>query len=178
MRFVATPLRGAFVVEVEANRDVRGFFARSFCAQEFAAAGLETSFAQCNVSFSLKRGTLRGLHWQKIPHEEVKLVRCTRGAVWDVIVDLRVDSPTLHRWFGVELDQDSRRAIYVPRGFAHGFQTLTDDAEVFYQMSEPYCPDAAQGARYDDPTFAIEWPVSDPIVLARDAVWPLVGAVT
>ena len=175
MRFRPTPLEGACVVELEPREDERGLFARTFCAEEFAAAGLETSFAQCNVSFNVMRGTLRGLHWQASPHEEVKLVRCTRGAVWDVIVDLRAGSPTLHRWFGVELDQDSRRAVYVPRGFAHGFQTLTDAAEVFYQMSVPYQPAAARGARYDDPRLAIEWPLSSPNVSARDARWPSVG---
>lgn len=173
MKFAATPLAGAFVVDIEPREDERGLFARSFCQQEFQKHGLEPAVAQCNVSLNLKRGTLRGLHYQAAPHEEAKLVRCTRGAVWDVIVDLRDASSTRLRWFAAELTADNHRALYVPRGFAHGFQTLTDTAEVFYQMSEFYRPEGARGIRWDDPAIGIRWPLPDPIVSERDRKLPL-----
>jgi dTDP-4-dehydrorhamnose 3,5-epimerase len=173
MKLVATPLSGAFVVELERLADERGFFARSFCREEFARHGLEPAVAQCNVSFNRRRGTLRGLHYQAEPHAEAKLVRCTRGAVWDVAVDLRPGSPTLYRWHAVELSADNRRALYVPAGFAHGFQALADDSEVLYQMSESYRAELARGVRWNDPRLAIEWPVAQPIVSARDAALPL-----
>jgi dTDP-4-dehydrorhamnose 3,5-epimerase len=170
--FESTTLPGAMVVGIERREDERGFFARSFCQREFEAQGLETQVAQCNVSFNRRRGTLRGLHWQAAPHGEAKLVRVTRGALWDVIVDLRPDSPTYCRWFGVELSADNRRALYIPPGFAHGFQTLVDDVEVFYQMSTFYVPGAQRGARWDDPAFGIDWPIRPPFLNERDAACP------
>jgi dTDP-4-dehydrorhamnose 3,5-epimerase len=176
VRFAETPLAGAFVVEIEPLEDERGLFARSFCQQEFRKHGLDPAVAQCNVSVNLRRGTLRGLHYQAAPHEEAKLVRCTRGAIWDVIVDLREDSPARLKWFAAELSADNHRALYVPRGFAHGFQTLTDSAEVFYQMSEFYRPEGARGIRWDDPAIGIRWPLPDPIVSERDRKLPLYPA--
>ncbi len=172
MRFVATPLTGAVLVEIEPNRDERGLFARTFCRDEFAAAGLPGEFVQASVSHNLKRGTLRGLHYQAPPHEEPKLVRCTRGAIHDVIVDLRRASPTHCRWFAVELSAENRRALYVPPGFAHGFQTLVDDTEILYQMAERYVADLARGVRWNDPAFAIDWPIADPFMSERDATYP------
>ncbi|HXW97160.1 MAG TPA: dTDP-4-dehydrorhamnose 3,5-epimerase [Gemmatimonadales bacterium] len=172
MIFGSTPLPGAAVVDLERREDERGFFARSFCQREFEAQGLETTVAQCNVSFNRRRGTLRGMHWQAAPHGEAKLVRVTRGALWDVIVDLRPESATYCRWFGVELSAENHRALYIPRGFAHGFQTLVDDVEVFYQMSTSYVPDAQRGVRWDDPAFGIEWPILPPFLSERDATYP------
>ncbi len=175
MRFVETELAGAFVLEVEAFEDERGLFARTFCRRELEAHGLDPAVAQCNVSWNRRAGTLRGLHWQAAPYEEAKLVRCTRGALWDVIVDLRPGSPTRRRWTAATLTADNRRALYVPRGFAHGFLTLEDDTEVFYQMSTPWAPGAGRGARWDDPAFGIEWP-GEPVVIAeKDRVWPAWG---
>jgi dTDP-4-dehydrorhamnose 3,5-epimerase len=175
MKFVATPLAGAFVVELEELADERGFFARSFCREEFERHGLVPTVAQCNVSYNARRGTLRGLHYQGEPHPEAKLVRCTRGAVWDVAVDLRPGSPTRYRWFALELSADNRRALYVPAGFAHGFQSLADASEVLYQMSESYRADLARGVRWDDPRLAISWPVAPAIVSERDRALPLAG---
>jgi len=172
VRIAATELRDAKLVELERIADDRGFFARSFCTREFEAAGLDSCVAQCNVSYNLRRGTLRGMHFQRAPHAEAKLVRCTRGAIYDVIVDLRTDSPTFRRWLAVELTADNHCALYVPRGFAHGFQTLADDCEVFYQMSEFYVPDAAAGVRWNDPAFKIAWPIADPILSPRDTAYP------
>ena len=177
MIFTETGLQGAFVVDVERREDERGFFARTFCADEFAAHGLAGRFVQCNVSFNQRRGTLRGLHFQRAPHEEAKLVRCTMGAIWDVIVDLRAGSPTRGCWFGVELSAQSRRALYVPDGFAHGFQTLTDDAEVFYQMSTAYRPGFDAGVHHADPTLAITWPLPVSALSERDAALPPLDAV-
>ena len=168
-----TPLGGAFAVEIERIEDERGFFARSFCQEEFRARGLDPVVAQCNVSFNRQRGTLRGLHYQDKPHEEAKLVRCTRGAIWDVIVDLRENSATRYRWHAAELSAENCRALYVPRGFAHGFQTLADDSEVLYQMSEFHHPESSRGLRWDDPAFGIEWPLPDPIVSSRDRAYSL-----
>lgn len=148
--------------------DERGFFARSFCQNEFADQGLDPRLAQCNVSYNAKRGTLRGLHFQAAPHGEAKLVRCTQGTIWDVMVDLRRDSPTFKRWFGAELSAANRLALYVPEGFAHGFQTLTDDTEVLYLMSEFYRPEAVRGLPWNDPAFTIAWPIADPVMSARD----------
>ena len=178
MKFLPTPLAGAFVVELEPSRDERGDFARTFCEQEFGARGLATRWPQMNRSVNRRKGTLRGLHFQAAPHAEAKLVRCVRGALFDVIVDLRPDSPTRHRWFGAELDAASGRALYVPEGFAHGFQTLTDDCEVLYLMSRPFEPDAARGVRWNDPVLAIAWPLADPTVSERDAALPRLGAAT
>jgi len=171
LKFHPTPLAGAFVVEPERREDERGFFARSFCESEFRAQGLNPAVAQCNVSWNRRKGTLRGLHFQSKPHEEAKLVRCTRGAIWDVIVDLREGSATRHRWHAAELSAENRRALYVPRGFAHGFQTLADDSEVLYQMSEFYHPESSRGLRWDDPVFGISWPLPDPIVSPRDRAY-------
>lgn len=172
MKFLPTPLAGAYLVELEPLEDERGFFARSFCQNEFRALGLDPVVAQCNVSFNRRRGTLRGLHYQAEPHAEAKLVRCTRGAIWDVIVDLRSNSPTARQWFAAELTAENRRSLYVPAGFAHGFQTLADDTEVFYQMSEFYHPEAARGIRWDDPVLAIPWPIKDAVVSPRDRGFP------
>lgn len=158
MIFRNTALPGAFVVEPEFVEDERGFFARTFCASEFAARNLATSFPQCSISYNRRSGTLRGMHFQETPHAESKLVRCTRGAIFDVIVDLRPDSPTFKQWIGVELTAADRLALYIPEGLAHGFQTLVDDTEVFYQISTPYHAPSSRGVRWDDPAFGIEWP--------------------
>jgi dTDP-4-dehydrorhamnose 3,5-epimerase len=173
VKFVETELPGAYVIELAPHADERGFFARAWCESELADQGLETRVVQANVSYNPKRGTLRGMHFQRPPHAEVKIVRCTRGAVYDVIVDLRVDSPTYRRWTGVELTAENRRALYVPRGFAHGFQTLVDDTELYYQVSDSYAPEAEGGVRWDDPAFAIRWPLpEDPILSPKDRSWP------
>lgn len=174
MRFVQTPLNGAWVIDLDLLGDERGWFARTFDAEEFAARGLKADVVQCNASFNARRGTLRGMHYQAEPHGESKLVRCVRGAVFDVAVDLRAGSPTLCGWHGVELSAENRLAFYIPPGLAHGFQTLSDDAEVLYQMGHPYVPEAARGVRWDDPAFAIEWPdVDGPrIVSERDSAYP------
>jgi dTDP-4-dehydrorhamnose 3,5-epimerase len=168
LKFHPTPLGGAFVVELGRIEDERGFFARSFCEKEFREQGLNPVIAQCNVSWNRRRGTLRGLHYQAKPYEEAKLVRCTRGAIWDVAIDLRVDSPTRLRWHAVELSADNRFGFYVPEGFAHGFQTLQDDSEVLYQMAESYHPDRARGIPWNDPTIGIAWPLAEPILSERD----------
>ena len=178
MLFTPLPLAGAFTVAPERHQDSRGWFARTFCQEEFAAHGLAASFVQCSTSFNGRRGTLRGMHLQRAPHEEVKLVRCTRGAVFDVLLDLRPQSPSFCRWHAVELSADNGLAVYIPAGFAHGFQTLVDRSEVFYQIAEFYHPEAAIGVRWDDPAFAIEWPIRPPILSDRDATyedfWPSV----
>lgn len=169
MIFRETGLAGAYLVEPERIGDARGYFARSWCAEEFALHGLSPRLAQCSVSWNRSAGTLRGLHYQRAPHAESKLVRVTRGSVFDVIVDLRPASPTRHRWFAAELDADSGLMMYVPEGFAHGFQTLEDDTEVFYQISVPYHAESAAGLRWDDPALAIAWPAADRrIISARD----------
>lgn len=166
MRLTETDLAGAWLVEPEPVADIRGFFARTFDAVEFARRGLRSTFPQCSVSYNARAGTLRGMHFQTAPHEEAKLVRCTAGAIFDVIVDLRVGSATRGRWLGVELTAENRRALYVPEGFAHGFQTLEDRSEVFYQISTAFVPEAAAGVRWDDPAFGIEWPVADSRILS------------
>lgn len=173
MKFDPTPLAGAYVVELARIEDERGFFARSFCREEFVAMGLSPVVAQCNVSWNSRKGTLRGMHFQAKPHEEAKLVRCTRGAIWDVIVDLREDSATRYASHGVHLDAQNRLALYVPEGFAHGFQTLEDDCEVLYQMSEAYQPGLGRGVRWDDPKFGIAWPLPNPILSDRDRAYAL-----
>ena len=172
MRFTETKVAGAYVVDVDRMEDDRGFFARTFCRDEFAARGLRPSFVQCNVSFNMRRGTLRGLHFQELPHEEAKLVRCPRGAIYDVVVDLRTSSPTHGRWIAEMLTADNGKMLYIPEGCAHGFQTLEDNSEVFYQMSEAYHPESARGLRWNDPAFAIRWPLANPIVSQRDAAYP------
>jgi dTDP-4-dehydrorhamnose 3,5-epimerase len=168
MRVTESRLGGAFIIDLERREDERGFFARTFCRAEFERAGLISPVEQCSTSFSRHRGTLRGLHFQLAPAAEHKLVRCTRGRIYDVIVDIRRDSPTAYEWLAVELSQENGRALYVPAGFAHGFQTLVDGSEVFYQISEPYRPDLARGIRWDDPRLGIAWPVADPILSERD----------
>lgn len=178
MRFIPAPLAGAFIIEPELLGDDRGFFARSFCQDEFRARGLVPAVVQCNISFNRLRGTLRGLHYQSKPHEEAKLVRCTQGAVWDVIVDLREGAGTRFRWFSTELTAENRRALYIPPGFAHGFQALADNSEVFYQMSEFYHPESARGVRWDDPVIGISWPIGDPVLSARDRSYPLLERMT
>jgi dTDP-4-dehydrorhamnose 3,5-epimerase len=171
--FNETELKGAFVIDLEPIEDERGFFARAWCRREFTEHGLSTDIAQANMSFNKRKGTLRGMHFQKSPHAEDKLVRCTRGAIFDVAVDLRPDSPTRSRWVGVELTSENRRMLYVPKGFAHGFQTLEDDTEIFYLVSEFYTPEAEGGARWDDPAFGIEWPLGAPAEISdKDRTWP------
>lgn len=160
MIFHETPIPGAWRVEPERIEDERGFFARVFDEDEFARRGMRTAFPQCSVSFNARAGTLRGLHYQAAPHAEAKLVRCTAGAVWDVLVDLRPESPAFRRWYAAELSAGNRRLLYVPEGVAHGFQTLVDGSEVFYQISETYHPALARGHRWDDPAFGIEWPAA------------------
>lgn len=172
MRFIETELPGAWIVEPEPIRDARGFFQRTFCEREFAAAGLETRFPQHSTSCSLARGTLRGLHFQRPPCAEAKVVACSRGAILDVIVDLRQSSPTFGRSLAVELDPSSRRRIYVPKGFAHGFQTLADDTQVDYLISAFYAPEAAGGVRYDDPRLGIAWPLPVSAISERDLALP------
>jgi dTDP-4-dehydrorhamnose 3,5-epimerase len=173
MRFIATELAGAYIVEPEPHKDSRGLFARIFCAQEFREHGLVDTFVQCNTSWNARKGTLRGLHYQLPPSSEIKLVRCTAGALWDVIVDLRPGSPTYLQHVGVELTAKNRRALYIPEMFAHGFQTLEDGTEVFYQMSEFYAPKSARGLRFDDPKLAIEWPLPVTSTSDQDRNWAL-----
>ena len=172
MRFEATALEGAWLIDLEPKEDERGFFARTWCRQELAVRGLDVVIAQESLSVNRRLGTLRGLHFQRSPHEETKIVRCTRGAIYDVIVDLRPGSASYGLWQGFDLTAENRRALYVPKGFAHGFQTLTDDAEVAYQISTPYAPAAADGYRYDDPAFGIAWPLAVTAISERDLAWP------
>ena len=172
MKFTPLPLKGAFLIAIEPQTDERGFFARQFCLDTFAAHGLQTRWAQFNTSFSKICGTLRGLHFQRSATAEVKLVRCLRGAVWDVIVDLREGSPTFGRWHGERLDEVNRAMIYVPNGFAHGFQTLTDGVEMFYFHSASYCAANEGGLRFDDPVVAVNWPLPITMISARDSALP------
>ncbi|MDI7260212.1 MAG: dTDP-4-dehydrorhamnose 3,5-epimerase [Thermodesulfobacteriota bacterium] len=168
MIFKETKLKGAYIIEIDPIVDERGFFARSFCAKEFEKYGLNPSIAQCNISYNEKKGTLRGMHYQVPPYEEAKMVRCTMGAIYDVIIDLRPESPTFKQWIAVELTAENRRMLYIPEGFAHGFQTLEDDTEVFYQISEFYHPECARGVRWDDPVFGVEWPADERTISPRD----------
>jgi dTDP-4-dehydrorhamnose 3,5-epimerase len=172
VQFHPTEIRGALLVQLEPVRDNRGFFARSFCMDEFAAHRLETSFPQHSISCSQRRGTLRGMHYQRAPHEEVKLVRCSRGGIWDVIVDIRPDSPTYRHWQGFELSSANGRQLYIPKGVAHGFQALTDDVEVSYLISERYRAEAGAGVRHDDPSFGIVWPIPVSVISGKDSAWP------
>lgn len=172
MIFTETPLKGAFLIDLELKEDERGFFARSWCQKEFAAYGLNPRLVQCNISFNKKKGTLRGMHYQVAPCEEAKLVRCTMGSIYDVIVDLRPESTTYLRHFGIVLSAKNRRALYIPERFAHGFQTLEDNTEVFYQMSEFYAPECARGFRWDDPAFAIVWPENVQVIAPKDLAYP------
>lgn len=175
MIFRETRLKGAYRIDLERFEDDRGFFARTFCQREFAQMGLKPGFVQCNTSVSLKKGVLRGMHYQKRPHEEAKLVRCTRGAIWDVIIDLREGSETFTQWVSAELTQENGRMLYIPEGFAHGFQTLSDDTEVLYQMSEFHVPDCARGVRWDDPAFGILWPEKVTLISEKDRSYPDFG---
>jgi len=168
MIFTETRLKGAYIIEIEPLEDERGFFARSFCQKEFEQHGLNFSIVQCNLSYNKKKGTLRGMHYQMAPHKEAKLVSCIKGAIYDVIIDLRPNSPTCSQWLAVELSSENNNMIYVPEGFAHGFQTLKDDTMVFYQMSEFYHPECARGVRWNDPAFGVKWPLSHPILSERD----------
>jgi dTDP-4-dehydrorhamnose 3,5-epimerase len=175
VRFHETPVAGALVVESEPIEDERGYFARTFSSDEFAAHGLDERVDQCSTSFNARAGTLRGLHYQDAPHAEAKLVRCTRGAIYDVAVDLRSDSSSYLSWVGVELSADNGRALFVPEGCAHGFQTLVDASEVLYQISTSYVPTAARGVRWNDPAFGIDWPPEPPegrTMSPRDAQYP------
>lgn len=169
MRFIETKLKGAYLVELEPAKDERGFFARSWCKKEFEQYGLSSNLVQCNISFNKKKGTIRGMHYQIEPYNETKLVRCTMGSVYDVIIDLRMNSSTYKEWIAVELNAINKKMIYIPFGFAHGFQTLEDNTEVFYQMSEFYQPDYARGIRWDDPAFNIKWPIRHSIISYKDS---------
>jgi len=172
MRFQKTPLEGAYTIELEKHGDERGFFARFFCEKEFSAAGLETYFPQINNSMSTRKGAIRGLHYQLAPNSEVKVMRCVRGAIYDVIVDLRAGSPTFLRWFGSELTAENRIMMYVPRGYAHAFLSLTDDVEVVYMASAFYAPESERGLRWDDPAIGIKWPIEPREVSGKDRSWP------
>lgn len=173
MIFKETKLQGAFIVELEKFEDERGFFAHSWSERKFAEHGLDPRVAECSISFNRKRGTLRGMHYQAAPHGQVKLVRCSRGAIYDVIIDLRTGSPTFKQWVGVELTSENRRMLYIPKDFAHGFQTLDDETEVFYQMSDAYAPESGRGVRWNDPAFGIAWPEAAAIIInERDRTYP------
>lgn len=173
MKFTATNIDGMFVIDLEPRADERGFFARAWCRDEFAQAGLVADFSQANIAWTEHRGTLRGLHFQQAPHEEAKLVRCTRGLAFTVVADIRASSPTVGQWTSVELTAENHRLLYVPPGCAQGYQTLADDTEMFYQMSARYAPDFAGGVRYDDPRFNIRWPLAVTQISAADLAWPL-----
>ena len=172
MIFTETKLPGAYLIDIEKRGDQRGFFARAWCRKEFEAHGLTPHVVQANISLSKWKGTLRGMHYQVAPYAEAKSVRCIRGAIYDVIIDLRPDSPTYMQWLGVELTAENYRMLYVPEGFAHGFQTLVDNTEVTYLVSQFYTPEAEGGARYDDPAFGIEWPLEVQIISDKDKSWP------
>jgi dTDP-4-dehydrorhamnose 3,5-epimerase len=176
MKFTETKLEGAFIIDIEQRGDQRGFFARTFCAKDFEAHGLKPTNAQCSLAFNYKKGTLRGMHYQIAPATEAKLVRCTHGAIYDVIIDMRPESPTYSDHIGVELTAENRRSLYVPEMFAHGYQTRTDKAEVIYQMSEFYTPGYERGLRYDDSAFGIEWPLPISEISEKDMAWPLFAA--
>ncbi len=173
MKFTETQLKGAYVIEIEPISDDRGFFARSWCQQEFSDRGLNPHLVQCNISFNTKKGTLRGMHYQAKPHEEAKLVRCTTGSIYDVIIDIRPDSSTFKSWLSIELSVENRKTLYIPEGFAHGFQTLEDNTEVFYQMSEFYHSKSARGVRWDDPAFSIKWSLTNKIMSDKDLSYSL-----
>lgn len=173
MRFIPTDLEGAFIVELHKIQDERGSFARAFCANEFSSQGLTANLVQANTAVSRHKGTLRGMHYQASPHAEAKLVRCIRGAAFDVMIDLRPESPTYCRWFGLELSAGGDRMLYVPEGFAHGYQTLEDDTELYYLVSEYYTPEAERGVRWNDPRFNISWPLTSGLHLSeKDQNWP------
>lgn len=173
MKFNKTAILGAYIIELEKIGDERGFFARAWCQKEFREHDLVTQFVQCNLSFNKRGNTLRGMHYQSAPLEEVKLVRCTRGAIFDVIIDLRFESSTFLKWIGVELTSDNYNMLYIPEGFAHGYLTLTEEAEVFYQVSQFYSPNHERGIRWNDPVFGIDWPIDGDVVISeKDNNWP------
>ncbi|MFV9690027.1 MAG: dTDP-4-dehydrorhamnose 3,5-epimerase [Desulfobacteria bacterium] len=173
MIFKETKLQGVFIIEIEKRQDERGFFARAWCKKEFEAHGLNVHLVQANLAFSQKKGTLRGMHYQMSPYEEAKLVRCIKGAIFDVAIDLRSDSPTYKEWVAVELTEDNHKTFYIPENFAHGYQTLTDSTELFYQVSQFYSPKSECGVRWNDPVFGIEWPETDNLMISeKDKNWP------
>jgi dTDP-4-dehydrorhamnose 3,5-epimerase len=172
MIFTETPIKGAYIIEPEFLTDERGFFARSFCKEAFQGHGLDTDIIQCNISYNKKKGTIRGMHYQAAPHEEVKIVSCTQGSIYDVMVDLRRESPTYQHWYAKELTDDEYQMIYIPKGCAHGFQTLEDDCRVYYQMEESYYPDCVRGIRWNDPKIGINWPLSVTIISKKDQSYP------
>ncbi len=171
MKFTKTDLKDAYIIDLERLSDERGFFARAYCENEFKEHGIDSQIVQANVSYNHKKGTMRGMHFQEEPHGEAKLIRCTKGAIYDAIIDVRQDSPTYKEWIGVELNEENRRMLYVPEGFAHGFITLEDDVEVTYQVSEFYTPGAEKGIKYDDPMFNIDWPVEVEVISEKDRDW-------
>lgn len=172
MQFLETKIDGVYLLQLALLEDERGYFARTYCANEFLKRGLDANYVQCNTSFNRKKGTLRGMHYQKAPHGEAKLIRCTRGAIYDVVVDLRPDSKSYKQWEAFELSEANGKLLYVPEGCAHGFQTLKDSTEVFYQMSYHFVPEAARGLRWNDPSFKIEWPADERIISAKDQNYP------
>jgi dTDP-4-dehydrorhamnose 3,5-epimerase len=172
MKFEAGEIEGAYVVHLEERSDDRGFFARTFCVDEFSALGLDPKVVQCNLSYNYRRGTLRGMHWQASPHEETKYIRCIRGRIYDVLIDIRPASTTYLRWIGVELSAENRLAVYAPKGTAHGYLTLEDRCEVLYQVSQVFTPEADRGARWNDPSFGIVWPFEPTLVSDKDSGHP------
>lgn len=168
MKFISLAIFGAYLIELESIHDERGFFARSWCQKEFVSHGLNSQLAQCSISFNKYKGTLRGMHYQTKPHEEAKLIRCAKGAIYDVIIDLRAESPTFKQWIWVELTAENYKMLYVPEGLAHGFQSLVDHTEVFYQMSQPFVPDYARVIRWNDPLFKIKWPLDVKVISTKD----------
>lgn len=172
MLFIETKLKGVFVIELEKYSDDRGFFSRAWCQKEFKEQGINSRFVQANIGFSKNSGTIRGIHYQIAPFEEAKLVRCIRGAIFDVVLDLRPELPSFKQWFGVELSDENRKMLYVPEGCAHGYQTLVDNTEVFYQVSQVYSPESERGIRWNDPEFDIEWPIEEDLVISeKDQNW-------
>ena len=172
MQFTETRLKGAYVVRLEKIEDERGHFARAWCQQEFLEHGLNPRMVQLNVGFSHRRGTIRGMHYQILPHAEAKFIRCTRGAIYDVIIDLRKESSTVRQWYGMELSSENGLMLYAPEGFAHGYQTLREDTETYYMTSAAYAPASARGVRYDDPLFGVHWPLPASVISATDRAWP------
>lgn len=172
MKFVETKLKGSFIIEIEKQEDERGFFARIWDQKKFGEMGLNPKLSQSSISFNKKRGTLRGMHYQIAPYQETKVVRCNRGKIFDVIIDLRENSKTYRQWFGIEINSENSNMLYIPEGFAHGFQTLEDNTEVFYQISQEYMPEYARGKLWNDPTFNISWPIKPPIISNKDEHWP------
>ena len=172
MKFTETPIGGVLLIDLDPIEDERGFFARTYCEEEFRRLGLEPHIAQSSMSWNARSGTVRGMHYQRDPHGEVKLVRCTSGAVHDIVIDLRRESPTFRRWFGADLTARNRRMLYIPQGIAHGYQSLENETEIIYSMSTPYCPEAAAGVRWDDPAFAVRWPLDVTVIAERDRTYP------